>query len=282
MATIIVPTDFSENAYNALFYATRLFPKEACKITLVHSFENEFSTSTSRIDIGKSEAVYKDLETTANKHLEEIKHTIFRDSEGIELHINTMCRAHKLHKIVNHLVSNMGADYVVMGTQGASGLKKVFLGSQAVKLIKKVKPIPVFLIPKKANFQKPKSIAYATDLTTDYTYYPLEIIKKVQKTHQSTLHITHIYNQVSPGNIVEHNYRKLKRTLEDIPYATHWISSEEPMQEALNRFCKAHNISLLTLMHHNYGFFKRLLKKSFVDTVSFHSEIPLLILPDSL
>lgn len=281
MATIVVPTDFSENAYNALFYATQLFPKEACKIILAHSFENQFSTSTSRIDIGKNEALYDTLETTTNKQLEEVKQSIYLDCEDIALQVETFCGAQPLYKIVDHLVLKKGVHFVVMGTKGASGLKEIFLGSQAVKLIKKVKPVPVFLIPKKAKSQKPSNITYATDLKIDYATYPLEIIKKILSAHQSQLYIAHIYNQKSPGNTVEYNYRKLKQKLEDVTYSTHWISSRESMQEALAQFCTKHQINLLVLMYHKYGFLKRILKTSFIDKVSFHSEIPVLILPES-
>ncbi|RMB64105.1 hypothetical protein EAX61_01645 [Dokdonia sinensis] len=281
MATIIVPTDFSNNAYNALFYATRLYPNETCKITLVHSFENQFSTSTSRIDIGRNEVLYEQFENATKKKFEDLIHKISLDSDGIDLHIETLCNGKPLFKTINHLVINTDADVVVMGTKGSSGIKEIFIGSQAVKLIKKIKPIPLFLVPENASYTPPTHIAYATDLKIDYAQYPLEIIKEIQRAHQSKLHIAHIYNQVSPGNTVELNYRKLKTKLEDVAYTTHWVSNKNSMEDGLTQFCKEHHINLLVLMYHKYGFLKGLLKKSFVEKVSFHSEIPLLILPES-
>ncbi|MFT5861706.1 MAG: nucleotide-binding universal stress UspA family protein [Flavobacteriales bacterium] len=281
MAFIIVPTDFSESAYNALFYATQLFPNEDCNITLVHSFESQFSTSTSRIDIARNEKLYDTLEINVNKQFEKIKHKIIRDNERVNRNIETVSSAQPLCKIVNHLIVNTTADFVVMGTKGASGLQEVFIGSKAVSLIKKIKPIPIFLIPQNSVFQKPTSIAYATDLKVDYAQYPLEIIKEIIRSHKSKLHISHIYNQVSPENTVEYNFRKLKLKLEDVDYSTHWISSKKAMRDALAEFCEEHNINLLVLMYHKYGFLKGLLKTSFVEKVSFKSQIPLLILPDS-
>lgn len=281
MANIIVPTDFSNNAYNALFYATRLYPNETCRITLVHSFESQFSTSTSRIDIGRNEVLYEQLEKDTHKKFQDLIHKITLDSDGIDLHIETISNGKPLVKTINHLVVTTNADVVVMGTKGASGLKEVFIGSQAVRLIKKVKPIPLFLVPNNASFEPPTHIAYATDLKIDYAQYPLEIIKELKRAHQSKLHIAHIYNQTSPSNTVEYNYRKLKHKLEDVAYTTHWVSSKTSMEDALSQFCKELSINLMVLMYHKYGFFKRLLKKSFVDTVSFHSDIPLLILPES-
>lgn len=281
MAHIIVPTDFSENAYNALFYATRLYPNEDCKITLVHSFENQFSTNTSRIDIGRNEQLYDELESKAFKELEVLKHKIILDTEGISLTVDMATSAQPLYKMVNKLIINSNVDFLVMGTKGASGLREVFLGTQAVKLIKKIKPIPIFVIPKSAEFRTPSKIAYATDLKIDYAQYPLEIIKEVIRSHKSKLYIAHIYNQMSPGQVVETNFRKLKHKLEDVEYSTHWLSSETKMEEALNTFIQKHGINLLVLMYHKSGFLKKLFKKSFVEKASFHSDIPLLILPES-
>lgn len=281
MAHIIVPTDFSENAYNALFYATRLYPNEDCKITLVHSFESQFSTNTSRIDIGRNEQLYDELETKAFKKLETLKHKIILDSDGVNLTVDMVTSAQPLYKMVNKLIINSNVDFVVMGTKGASGIREVFLGTQAVKLIKKVKPIPIFVIPKSAEFRVPSKITYATDLKIDYAQYPLEIIKEIIRAHKSKLYIAHIYNQMSPGQTVEVNYRKLKHKLEDVEYNTHWLSSETKMEEALDTFIQKQGINLLVLMYHKGGFLKNIFKKSFVEKASFHSDIPLLILPES-
>ncbi|WP_298327535.1 universal stress protein [uncultured Dokdonia sp.] len=281
MAHILVPTDFSENAYNALFYATRLYPNEECIITLVHSFESLFSTNTSRIDIGRNEQLYDELERAAFDKLDTLKHEITLDSEGISLVIDMVTSAQPLYKIVNKLIINTNIDVVVMGTKGSSGMREIFLGSQTVKLIKKIKPVPVFVVPQSATFQAPTKVAYATDLKIDYAQYPLEIIKEIIRTHKSKLYITHIYNQMSPGQTVETNYRKLKHKLEDVSYTTHWLSSITKMEDALGVFINEHDINLLVLMYHKNGFLKKLFNKSFVDKLSFHSEIPLLILPES-
>lgn len=282
MAAIIVPTDFSDNAYNALIYATRLFRNEGCKITLVHSFESQFSTSTSKIDVSRNEALYDTLEAETNKQFDKLKHKIIIDNEDIQLEIETVCSALPLYKMVNQIIIDETIDFVVMGTKGASGLSKVFIGSQAVDLIKKIKPIPLFLIPKESEFKEPKNIAYATDLKIDYSHFSLEIIKQVSRAYQSKLHIAHIYNQISPENTVESNYRKLKQKLDDVEYTTHWISSKKEMQESLNQFCSEHDIHLLVLMYHKYSFLKGLLKTSFVDKISFDSNIPLLIIPATI
>ncbi|WP_035336561.1 universal stress protein [Dokdonia sp. PRO95] len=281
MAHILVPTDFSKNAHNALCYATRLYPDEKCTITLAHSFEHLFSTNTSRIDIGRNEQLYNELEADSLKKLAAIKDKIIVDSDSIELEVKLVTGAQSLYKMINKSIINDAIDIVVMGTKGSSGVQEIFIGTQTVKLINNVKPIPVVVVPQQATPSRPTEIAYATDLKINYAQYPLEIIKELVRIHNSKLYITHVYSQMSPGETVETNYRKLKNKLEDISYTTHWLSSTTKMEDALGVFIKEHNIDLLVLMYHKSGFLKKLFKKSFVDKLSFHSEIPLLILPES-
>ena len=57
MKKILIPTDFSKNSSDALFYAEKLYGGKSVEFVVVYSFESEVSSLTSRVDIGKSEQV---------------------------------------------------------------------------------------------------------------------------------------------------------------------------------------------------------------------------------
>lgn len=282
MASIIVPTDFSENAYNALFYASRIIPNEVCKILLVHSYGDELSNALSRLDSRVNDAIANQIRAKTHEQLETLKHKIVRDCEGIALVIEFFYGALALNDIINDLIDNVDVDFIVMGTKGASGLKEVFMGSKAVSVIKNVAAIPLFLIPEKSEFKLPNNIVYATDLKNDDQEHQLTLLKKIIKQHQSNFHLAHVYHPSKAAPGVELHYTNLKNKLQDVSYSTHWISSDKEMEETLTEFCKSHDIDLLVLRYHKYSFLKSILKTSFVEKASFHSEIPLLILPDSI
>ncbi len=65
MRTVLVPTDFSENAFNALKYACQVFKYEICQIFIVHAYTIE--------------AYGKDV--LEKDSLEELKETTLQDSE---------------------------------------------------------------------------------------------------------------------------------------------------------------------------------------------------------
>jgi nucleotide-binding universal stress UspA family protein len=280
MLSIIVPTDFSDNAYNALFYASRLFTNETCKIVLVHSYHKGSSKVLNRLDTSENEAVIKKIRATVYNQLEEVKHKIKRDSEGLDLEVELIYGSLPLHEIMNDLIFNREVNFVVMGTKGSTGWKEVFMGSQAVSVIKSIVPIPLFLIPENSNFKRFKNTVYATDFKKDTDKQNLKVIKRLINANRSRLHIAHIYNNSVILNTIEEPYMHFKKELQDIEYTTHWIASEKQMEEDLTQFCKEHDMNLLILMYHKYSFLQRILKTSRVEKISFHSDIPLLILPE--
>ena len=59
MRHILVPTDFSKNAYDALFYTTRLFKKEECTFYILNTFEIRTPVFTSRVYTGRGRDLYE-------------------------------------------------------------------------------------------------------------------------------------------------------------------------------------------------------------------------------
>lgn len=279
MASILVPTDFSDTAYKALFYATRLFPGQKSTIYLVHSYAQDLASTLSKMNPAENEQNITKLRATIHQKLEAVKHKILHDSDDLEVHIELYYGDLPLVDIINDLIENLEMDFVVMGTKGATGLKEVFIGSEAVNVIKSIDEIPLFLVPLEAAFELPKNVVYATDLKKECSEHNVFFIKKIINEHKSRLQFAHIYNQSTIENPVEPQYRSLQKSFEGLDYTTHWISSEYKTHTDLTQFCAEHHVNLLILMYHKYGFLKRILKTPFVEKVSFHSEIPLLILP---
>jgi hypothetical protein len=166
-----------------------------------------------------------------------------------------------------------------MGTKGATGLRSILIGSQAVSLIKNLNPAPLFLVPKNAEFKLLKNRAYATDLKDEYKEYDLTFLKELVKHKHANLHVVHVYNPSKTAAFEELHYEDLKIKLKDVPYTTHWMASEKKTEEVLTDFCKTHHINLLILRHHQFCFLKTILNTLLVETVSFRSKLPLLIFP---
>jgi len=137
--TILVPTDFSENAEQALDYAVAFAAKLDAKIHLLNVIgmqmlgaEYGLAVTQSMVDDtmrGNQGALDKLVAARAGKAAFGPPQLEFGDARAV---IETV--AQKLH-----------ADLIVMGTHGRRGVKRLLLGSVAESVVRTV-PCPVLLV----------------------------------------------------------------------------------------------------------------------------------------
>ena len=81
---------------------------------------------------------------------------------------------------ITSLVTQGDTDLIIMGTKGATGLKEMFVGSNAEKVVRNAS-CPVISIHKEQKFEGIKTLVYATNL--DSTHGPiLEKFKELMST----------------------------------------------------------------------------------------------------
>ncbi|NNK18584.1 MAG: universal stress protein, partial [Maribacter sp.] len=157
MKRIILPTDFSDNAYNAICYAIKLFKDEECTFYLLNTYtpaiyQAEYVLhSPGQIGLGD---IYQENSLT---QLKDLKKQLIAE-------FNNKKHTFMVHSAFNTLVEeivetskNEQADMVIMGTQGATGAKEILIGTNTVHVIKKA-CCPVIAIPPNFKYENPKEI----------------------------------------------------------------------------------------------------------------------------
>ncbi len=133
MRKIVVPTDFSDNAYNALKYACEIFKYERSEICIIHAYADEVYqlgniTERSILDKRKDEVEQKtasalgDLMRRIKEYAPNPKHTY-----------TSIAAFGSLIDEVNELVERENTDIVVMGTRGASNDRSNTFGSNTLQ-----------------------------------------------------------------------------------------------------------------------------------------------------
>jgi len=169
---ILFPTDFSEAADHAFIYALKVADKIKGEITTVHVYDvphvraahlrHTMSKVYDSIALEQFEN-YKD-------HIPHLREIAAKNNLG-HIRVNHAMVQISKHGIVQTIV-NTGrkakADFIIMGTTGASGLKEAFLGSVAAEVLENA-TAPVLAVPLKAQFDGTiNKIAFATEyLETD-------------------------------------------------------------------------------------------------------------------
>ena len=72
MKTILLPTDYSKNAWNAIFTALKLFYDQQCKFVLLHTYEPELSHLFGGEGRESMGSIYASLEEDSNARMKEL------------------------------------------------------------------------------------------------------------------------------------------------------------------------------------------------------------------
>ncbi|WP_417195795.1 universal stress protein [Bizionia sp.] len=277
MKNILLPTDFSDNSFQAIGYALQLFEQDVCKFYLLHTYTpviynmDYMQGSTAQfelMDAVRSASVdgLKRFEAKINATSKNSNHTI----ESISS-FNTLTQE------VKNIVAKKNVDFIVMGTQGATGAKEVLFGSNAVHVFKNA-TCPVLAIPKETKFKAPKNLLFPTDYGINYQDKNIQPIIKISKPHNSQVHVMHVSFGDDLTDEQRQNQETLKRYLEKTPHDFHDIRNDA-VSAAIVDFQKQQSVDMLVMINNKHSFFENLFFKSRINQIGFHIGIPFLVIP---
>ena len=191
MKKIILPTDFSENAYNAIKYAVHLFKDVEATFYLLHTytppiFQVEYVLqSPSQVGLGDS---YK---MRAIEQLEALKQRLLEEFKNAEHTFVTWADFNTLTDEIEIMTKNEKADLVIMGTQGATNTREILFGTNTTQVISKA-TCPVIAVPSNFEYVAPKEILFPTDYEIDYEKEQLKQLLDISKNHGSNIEVIHV------------------------------------------------------------------------------------------
>jgi nucleotide-binding universal stress UspA family protein len=137
---IVLPVDFSEHSARATEMAGDLAKELGANIHVIHVIEMPAMAMTP-YDIGIPTTFFQEVREAAKRKLAELKEGLERRGLSVESHLAEAPAT----VAIQELVEEVGADLVVMGTRGNTGLKHVLLGSVAERVLRHV-PCPVLTV----------------------------------------------------------------------------------------------------------------------------------------
>jgi len=137
---ILVPVDFSEHSARALEMAIDLAKAFGAGIQLLHCYQIQ-PFGISPYGIALPEGFDSEVRQAAELRVDEWRGQILL--EGIDVEVSLSSRFPSLE--ISETATQVGADLIVMGTRGLSGIKHVLLGSVAERTLR-LAPCPVLTV----------------------------------------------------------------------------------------------------------------------------------------
>lgn len=275
--TILVPTDFSENANNAIKYAITFAERNKNKLLFFHV------SSMPNIHPEASLSSYKAIiQAEEKKHLEKLEKLISKnyasssvnaDVEGFECFVKT---GFVVDEIID-IIKEKDVEMIIMGTQGASGIKEFFLGSHTASVIEKV-VCPVFAIPEKATFREIKKIVFATDYY-DSDFMAIRQLVKIASAFNAEIVIIHI----SDGEYTKSREEELlswykEMVNEKVKYKkiSYQLFANNNIYEGLYSFLENFGADVISMSTQRRNFLEKLFGSSLTKKMAYHTRVPLL------
>jgi nucleotide-binding universal stress UspA family protein len=272
MKTILVPTDFSKSAENALYYAIELAKKNHAKIILLHASHINATDYIIPMDILKNEHEKEDVKNDllAKKELIKIEHAGNIECEYIDTD----------QEVINGIVKTIDEkkiDMVIMGTKGSQNILNELFGSNTSKLIQRSN-VPVIAVPENYTSREIKKITYATAFySTDVK--AIKRIVEIAKLYHAQVNILHVISDDMNYATEKDQFRNFMNEVnQKINYQniSFQIIQGKNVTDGIENYIKTNDTNIMVMSTQQRNFFERLFQKSNTKKVALNSEIPLM------
>jgi len=263
---ILVPTDFSEPATNALRYAQILAGLTQAEVKVLHIFNVPVVDPYMPGDT--LELLMQEVKAGNDAKMEELLKS-FPGITGESMHGFVI-------DDINRFAEEWEADLIVMGTTGASGAKEAFFGSNASGVLSH-SHVKTLSIPESYTNQKaPSKICYASDFTGNEEL-SFRIFVNLAKAWDCSLDILHIVSDELVFTSAQANdmYTKIAAgcNFDRMEFAE--IKSNE-VTAAIETFVQTNGTDILGMAVHHRNILERIFSKSKTKAIANHAQIPLL------
>lgn len=275
---ILVPTDFSKSAQRAIEYAVKIAEKSVSEVVLLHAYQIIDTASLTR------KLLFDEYNlSVARKLHDELKaqrSRIVKINPGLKITAELSDNGAK--KAI--IEAGIGKDLIVMGTQGASGLKRIFMGSTSASVIGNA-TVPVLAIPRSYTWKEPKNILLTTtQFETDQNI--LKGLFQLVSLFKARLHVviftdidtsgeedflTHKKELDNYQNVLEERYRDIKIT------SAHLKGRE--FEDTVQQYINENSIDMIAMITYKRNFLESIFHRSVTKKMAYRTQIPLLALP---
>ncbi len=270
---ILCPTDFSNNAQNAIDYAIELFKNETCEFYILNTYRVEGYTLEMSIS--------RDLEESHKKSIGGLKLTLERISG------NGSAKNHKFRRIsecgtlidsMKNIIDKQDIDLVVMGTKGATDSRLEIYGGQTVLAMEEIRNCPVLAIPAKTKYKEIKEIVYPTNYRSSIKRRQFQYLADIAKISNASIAVVNVIKKDERLDEEQINHQNLlKDYFEGLDYSFHTLKDKN-VQKGINSFIQSRGSDMIAFRNKKHSFFGMILSRPMVKNLGYHSTIPMLAL----
>ena len=276
---ILLPTDFSRNAWDAIAYAVDLYKDVPCEFYLLNVYDFTGYALDNIIVSQPNNAYAEKIREKSMAGLEKILQRLaFRD-EGDQHTFITVSKQDNLLDAIRDTVELKDIDLVVMGTKGDTDSINVAFGSNTVMVMEKERNCPVLAIPPGTVYTAPSEIVFPTSFRTHFKRRELQYLTEISEITGAPIRILHVKKEKELDDVQE-NYKKLLADcFEGVEFSFHDVENTD-IADAVEMFVESRGSGMIAFINKKHNFFRSIFSKPLVKELGTHSKVPVLALHD--
>jgi len=271
MKQILVATDFSASASNAMDYAmalAKILNMEVCAINAIPSMEGVGNNMYNAFFID-------DYHATKRQALKDwaARYSTKEEYSGVE--VTTTCIVGNLKSVITDYVAQHHVELLVMGLTGATGIMGI-VGSNASTMVEAIK-IPTLFIPIESKFSPSPVLTLATDYETRLSADDVNAINEMVTAFGSgTMQVVYVAEKADSKNKATEE-AKLQELIKGASLEFNYINNANTTNGILT-FIAEKPTDILCLVKHHHNIVYRLFTRSTINQVMNRSVKAILVL----
>ncbi len=267
MKTIVIPTDFSPVAINAMNYALDMAIQVNAEVILFHVYSVPISMTEVPVMLISVEELEKNAENQIRAMKEKVEHL----TSG-KVNVRTETRLGDTVDELENICENVKPFAVVMGSRGGSGVDRLF-GSTTLSAIRRLHCPVICVPPGKEYGQGIRRIGFACDFRDVVETTPFGHIRDWVRQFSAELHILNVgHREKQEGS---KQYELLNNGLKEVNPIYHFIESDD-VEEGINDFAEKNNLDLVVTIPKKHKLMEGIFKKSSTRQLVLHAHVPIL------
>ncbi len=271
MKTIIVPTDFSPAATNAMNYAADMALALKAEILLFHAYSipvvlGEVPIALLSVD---------ELKASAEAGVEKTKKDLEHITSG-KIKIRTLARLGNMVDELEDVCKEEKPFAVVMGSTGASAIERTVFGSNTLTAIKHL-TAPVICVPKGIEYGEGiKKIGLACDFREVAETTPVKPIREFVEAFNASFYVLNVdSNNTGFKPDTPEQSALFHNEFVNLKPEYHFLVHKD-IEDGINEFAEKNNLDLIIAIPKKHKLLEGLFKKSSTRQLVFESKIPVM------
>ncbi|WP_452231641.1 universal stress protein [Lacinutrix sp. MEBiC02595] len=276
MMKILIPTDFSDNAMNAIRYALAFFNYQKAEFYFMHAYEAEVYNHKDLLSRTDFNTIVERVKKQSEVNLANLLHKVKEISPNPNFKYFTKSAYNSLLDEADLIVESENIDLIVMGTKGKSNNSGLTFGSNTLQVLKYVR-CPILAIPQGYVYEKPKQALFPTNYLIPYKRRELKLLCDLLSPYRTKIDMLYVSKSKALSFRQEDNKAFIEETVCKNKINFYQTDSKK-IDAAINTYVMNNSIDFLVMVNTQHSYLENILFRSTIDKISLKIAIPLLVM----